>query len=245
MSEISESTPSITVGSNSSKLPTSNSHSHSVQITTIRLNENNFLRWSKFVRMYIRGRGKIGYLTGDTKEPVRTNPSYATWNAENSMIMAWLMYSNLVNQSQIYELQLKLGDICQGRIIGRQPLPSLGEVYSKVCCEESRKNVMLRKKLSGPMENSTLLGTAVATSRNPNNQCCPDDKPRLVEWKTNKQGNSNHFLAKTHAAKTPSLRKEQLDQLLQLLKLAPPTPSTPIASLAQLGFELMDDDWEC
>ena len=125
------------------------------------------------------------------------------------------MYSNLVNQSQIYELQLKLGDICQGenlvtkyfnvlgglwqdldlfndyewknmddcnyfkmmvessrifkfltglnvefdevqgRIINRQPLPSLGEVYSKVRCEESRKNVMLRKKLSGPMENST------------------------------------------------------------------------------------------
>ena len=58
---------------------------------------------------------------------------------------------------------------------------------------------------------------------------------KLVEWKTNKQGNSNHFLAKTHAAKTPSLRKEQLDQLLQLLKLAPPSPSTPIASLAQLG----------
>ena len=72
---------------------------------------------------------------------MKTNPSYATWDAENSMIMAWLvnsieeeissnyicyptakalwdniiqMYSDLGNQSQIYELQLKLGDICQG-----------------------------------------------------------------------------------------------------------------------------------
>ena len=72
---------------------------------------------------------------------MKTNPSYATWDAENSMIMAWLvnsieeeissnymcyptvkvvwdniiqMYSNLGNQSQIYELQLKLGDIHQG-----------------------------------------------------------------------------------------------------------------------------------
>ena len=118
MSEISESTPSITVGSNSSKLPTSNSHSHSVQITTIRLNENNFLRWSKFVRMYIRGRGKIGYLTGDTKEPVRTNPSYATWNAENSMIMAWLVNSMEEEISSNYVLSY-----CQS---------SLGQHYSDV-----------------------------------------------------------------------------------------------------------------
>ena len=140
------------------------------------------------------------------------------------------MYSDLGNQSQIYELQLKLGDICRGenlitkyfnmlrglwqdldlfndyewkntddcnyfkkmvensrifnflarlnvefdevrgRIIGWQPLPSLGEVFSEVCREESQRNVMLGKKLSKPLENSTLLGTAAAAaSRNPNN----------------------------------------------------------------------------
>ena len=141
MSEISESNPFISAGSSSLKLPTSNSHSHSIQITTIRLNENNFLIWSQFVRMYIRGRGKLGYLTDDIKEPAKTNSNYAIWDAENSMIMAWLvnsieeeissnymcypnakalwdnitqMYSDLGNQSQIYELQLKLGDIRQG-----------------------------------------------------------------------------------------------------------------------------------
>ncbi|KAI3446825.1 hypothetical protein Pfo_003490 [Paulownia fortunei] len=139
MSKISESTP--VADSNHSILPTSSSHSHSVQITTIRLNENNFLRWSQSVRMYIKGRGKIGYLTGDTIELSKTDSSYATWDAENSMIMAWLvnsmeedissnymcyptakalwdnitqMYSDLGNQFQIYELQLKLGDIRQG-----------------------------------------------------------------------------------------------------------------------------------
>lgn len=39
--------------------------SHSVQICNICLNGNNFLSWSQSVRMYIRGRGKIGYLTSD------------------------------------------------------------------------------------------------------------------------------------------------------------------------------------
>ena len=120
------------------------------------------------------------------------------------------MYSNLGNQSQIYELQLKLGNIGHGEnsvtkyfnvlgdlwqdldlfndyewknmddcnyfkkmeegsqifkflvglnvefdevwgIIGRQPLPSLGEVFSKVRREKSRRNVMLGKKLYGPV----------------------------------------------------------------------------------------------
>ncbi|KAA8547121.1 hypothetical protein F0562_003549 [Nyssa sinensis] len=91
--------------------------------------------------MYIRGRGKIGYLTGEAKEPEKTNPSYAIWDAENSMVMAWLvnamdeeisanymcystakelwdnvsqMYSDLGNYSQIYELQQKISNTYQG-----------------------------------------------------------------------------------------------------------------------------------
>ena len=115
------------------------------------------------------------------------------------------MYYDLGNQSQIFELTLKLGEIRQeednitkyfnslkqiwqdldlfntyewksvedgrhhkktmedyrifkflaslnvefdevrGRIIGRQPLPSIGEVFSEVRREESRRNVMLGK----------------------------------------------------------------------------------------------------
>ncbi|KAJ0103063.1 hypothetical protein Patl1_05957 [Pistacia atlantica] len=66
---------------------------HSVQITTIRLNEGNFLRWSQSVHMYIRGRSKIGYLTGETKAPDTSDPAYSVWDAENSMVMAWLVNS--------------------------------------------------------------------------------------------------------------------------------------------------------
>ena len=92
---------------------------------------------------------------------------------------------------------------------------------------------MLGKKLFGPMENSTLLGIATWASCNPNNQRRPDyklkvwcdhcnqpshtcetcwklhGKPtswKLVEWKTNKQGDPNCF-----PIETPSLSKKQLD----------------------------------
>ncbi|KAL9457224.1 hypothetical protein AB3S75_006295 [Citrus x aurantiifolia] len=69
-----------------SKISATSSESHSVQITTIRLNGDNFLRWYQSVRMYIRGRGKMGYLTGEKKAPAVDDPAYVAWDAENSMI---------------------------------------------------------------------------------------------------------------------------------------------------------------
>ncbi|RVW90234.1 hypothetical protein CK203_036788 [Vitis vinifera] len=121
---------------------------------------------------------------------------------------------------------------------GRRPHPSLGEVFSEVRREESQRNVMLGKKLFGLVENSVLLGTTATTCRNPNNRHRSDDKPRVwcdhcnkprhthetcwklrgkpadwkpVEWKTNKQGNSNRFPSKAHTVETPSLSKVQLN----------------------------------
>lgn len=115
--------------------------SHSIQITSFRLNGSNYFRWSQSVQMYIRGKGKMGYLTGDRKEPNANDPQHDVWDAENSMVMTWLvnsmeeeissnymcystakelwesvkeMYSDLENKSQIYELTLKAREIRQG-----------------------------------------------------------------------------------------------------------------------------------
>ncbi|KAL5745423.1 hypothetical protein ACOSP7_026569 [Xanthoceras sorbifolium] len=212
--------------------PIENSN-HPVKITTIKLNGDNFLRWSLSVQMYIRGRGKLGYLTGHKAEPPASDAQYAVWDAENSMAMAWLvnsmeeeisanylgfstaremwenlkaMYSDLGNQSQIYEIQSRyfaglkrlwqdldmfydhkwknpadgfyfnqitessriftflVGlniefDEVRGRIIGKQPLPSINEVFAEVIREESRRLVMLGKKNgeSSPVETSALV----------------------------------------------------------------------------------------
>lgn len=43
--------------------------------------------------MYIGGKGKIGYLIRDKKAPPKEDPTYATWDAENTMVMAWLVNS--------------------------------------------------------------------------------------------------------------------------------------------------------
>ncbi|CAL5432783.1 unnamed protein product [Camellia sinensis] len=132
---------SETTSTPAATIPVKTSNSHSVQITTICLNGDNFLRWSQSVRMYICGQGKIGYITSDKKAPAVNDPLFDSWDAENSMVMTWLvnsmeedissnymcyttaqelwdnvnqMYSDLGNQSQVFELTLKLGDIRQG-----------------------------------------------------------------------------------------------------------------------------------
>ena len=83
----------------------------------------------------------MGHLIGETRAPKSTDPTYATWDAENSMVMTWLvnsmeedissnymcysmaqelweninqMYYDLGNQSRIFELILKIGDLHQG-----------------------------------------------------------------------------------------------------------------------------------
>ncbi|RVW14998.1 hypothetical protein CK203_090449 [Vitis vinifera] len=131
------------------------------------------------------------------------------------------MHSDLGNESQIYELQLKLGDICHddcnyfkkmeegsrifkflvglnvefdeiwGRIIGWQPLPSIAAASHNLIISVVR------------MTNQEF-GVIIVINHTTRETCWKlHGRPvdwKLVEWKTNKQGNSNHFPAKAHAA---------------------------------------------
>ena len=60
----------------------------SLYITTHKLNGLNFLRWSQSVKLFIRGKRKLRYLTSTTKAPKEDDPCFQTWDSENSMIMA-------------------------------------------------------------------------------------------------------------------------------------------------------------
>ncbi|KAK4846125.1 hypothetical protein QYF36_013329 [Acer negundo] len=94
-----------------------------------KLDGKNYLQWAKSVKIVICGRGKLGYNTGELPAPPLTDPTYKTWLAKNSIVLAWLinsmepkisrrylyfkivkevwnaaclMYSNLGNASQIF-----------------------------------------------------------------------------------------------------------------------------------------------
>ena len=118
-----------------------NSNHTSLQITTHKLNGTNFLKWSRLVLMVVRGKGKLDYLDGTIKKPSTDDPSYPSWEAQNSMVMAWLIhsmedniadtyilfptakriwnavtlaYSDLKNSSQMFELRNKARNLRQG-----------------------------------------------------------------------------------------------------------------------------------
>ncbi|RVX07585.1 hypothetical protein CK203_025234 [Vitis vinifera] len=132
----------------------------------------------------------------------------------------------MVESSWIFKFLAGLNvefDEVWGRIIGWKPLTSLGEVFSKVRCEESQRNVMLGKKLFGPVEKLALLGTAVATSHNPNNQRRPYDKLRVWCDHCNKSRHTRETCWKLHGK---------------------PTYWKPVEwKTNKQGFELGDDDW--
>ena len=58
---------------------------HTLQITQHKLNGANFWEWSQSVMLVMKGKEKMRYLTGRIY--------YETWDAENSIVMTWLINS--------------------------------------------------------------------------------------------------------------------------------------------------------
>ncbi|RVW77073.1 hypothetical protein CK203_036858 [Vitis vinifera] len=64
-----------------------------ILITGHKLNGHNYLQWSQSVLLFICGKGKDEYLTGEAAMPETTEPGFRKWKIENSMIMSWLINS--------------------------------------------------------------------------------------------------------------------------------------------------------
>ena len=94
----------FTIGINTfiSSFPHGTSDNPSLHITTHKLNGLNFLRWSQFVKLLIRGKWKLGYLIGVTNAPKNDDSGFQTWDLKHSMIMAWLVNSMELQIGQTY-----------------------------------------------------------------------------------------------------------------------------------------------
>ncbi|KAK3017339.1 hypothetical protein RJ639_007520 [Escallonia herrerae] len=56
----------------------------SFQLTSHKLTGKNYLEWAQSVKLAIDGRGKLGHLTGDVRQPTAGDPSLSVWRSENS-----------------------------------------------------------------------------------------------------------------------------------------------------------------
>ena len=128
----------------------------SLNITVHKLDGKNYLQWAQSVKLVICGRGKLGYITGDLSAPPANDLTYKVWQAENSIVLAWLinsmdskisrrylffktakevwdaarkMYSDLGNASQIFEIRTKLKEIKQGNQTVTQYFSDLQDLW--------------------------------------------------------------------------------------------------------------------
>ncbi|KAF7821706.1 Retrovirus-related Pol polyprotein from transposon TNT 1-94 [Senna tora] len=111
-------------------------------LTRHKLTGQNYLHWSRSMIMFITGKGKEDYLTNSTK-PQPDDPKFKTWNAENQMVMSWLInsmdleigqdfmffataaeiwkaakesYSDVENTAELFEIKGALHDLKQGEL---------------------------------------------------------------------------------------------------------------------------------
>lgn len=60
-------------------------------ITGHKLNGQNFIQWERLVRIFLQGKGKERYISGDPKQPEKGDPNLQNWQLENSLVMSWFL----------------------------------------------------------------------------------------------------------------------------------------------------------
>nr|GEY43814.1 putative Gag-polypeptide of LTR copia-type [Tanacetum cinerariifolium] len=114
--------------------------SYSQRLTTILLNEFNYLPWSRAITIALGGRSRLGFISGKDVNPGVTSPKYEAWLSKDQMVMSWIlnsmerniaeifsysasskdlweavrdMYGNQNNSARIFQIQLDIANFCQ------------------------------------------------------------------------------------------------------------------------------------
>lgn len=149
------------ITSNQEAMASSNSSADSnlMPITGHKLNGNNYLQWSHSVMMFICRKGKDDYLNGVAAKPNKTDEKFKVWNAENNMVMSWLInsmtndigenfllygttkeiwdaaketYSNNENTLELFEVESVLHDFRQGELTVTQYFNTLNRYWQQL-----------------------------------------------------------------------------------------------------------------
>lgn len=60
---------------------------------SVKLDGSNYSIWSQVVKVYVKGRDKTRYITGDPLPPLPSDPTYQKWSIEDSVVKGWLLNS--------------------------------------------------------------------------------------------------------------------------------------------------------
>ncbi|KAF3780462.1 hypothetical protein EJ110_NYTH39182 [Nymphaea thermarum] len=88
-----DSSSSSTVNTDQPDVGTVRTDNVLVQVTTIWLTKENYLRWSAAITMGIAGRGRIAYVNGRKVEPAVDSMAWDTWFLEDNQVKTWIVNS--------------------------------------------------------------------------------------------------------------------------------------------------------
>ncbi|PKI43426.1 hypothetical protein CRG98_036183 [Punica granatum] len=66
------------------------SDSTGLQITSCLLNGDNYLTWSRAMRIALTTKGKLGFVEGRVPKPPAGDPNLESWEMCNSLVLAWI-----------------------------------------------------------------------------------------------------------------------------------------------------------
>ena len=86
----------------------------SQKVTTVLLNEFNYLPWSRAMTIALGGRSRLEFINGKEQAPDSSSPEFDSWLAKDQMVMSWILNSmerNLAEIFSYYQSSLELWEV--------------------------------------------------------------------------------------------------------------------------------------
>ena len=129
------------------------------RLSSVLLNELNYLPWSRAVTLALGGRTKLSFINQENGRPDPASPEFNIWLSQDQLVMSWLlnsmepkmaeifsysssaydlwktvkeMYGELNNAARVFQLKKDLGDIHQGSLSFVQLLGMLKSKWNEL-----------------------------------------------------------------------------------------------------------------
>ena len=89
--------------SSGSKPAESGDPNTSLRLTSILLNDFNYISWANAMSLALGGRQKLSFISEKAKVPALSSEEYEAWNAQDQMVRAWILNSMEPKLQQIFQ----------------------------------------------------------------------------------------------------------------------------------------------
>ncbi|EEF29619.1 conserved hypothetical protein [Ricinus communis] len=95
----------ITIAADSSNSSQETNHSQNndspgMPLISTLMNENNYIPWSRSVKLALGAKDKLGYINGEIAKPASTAKKYKMWKKTDCLVAAWILSSILKEHAE-------------------------------------------------------------------------------------------------------------------------------------------------